>query len=216
MNKLIIFDCDGVLVDTEPLMAKAFAQMAAELGVQMTQAEAMRHFRGASMDTHLKKLSQMAGKPIPADLEPRLRQWWKEIFEAELQPIPGITEVLPQLHSWAKCVASNAPQAKMEHTLGLTGLLPHFTGRLFTAYQVGKWKPEPDLFLYCAQTLGFSPADCVVVEDSVPGIQAGYAAGMTVIGFTSGEPAETLTAAGATTILPHMSHLPTLLAELFS
>ncbi len=195
-NKLIIFDCDGVLVDSEPLSNRTIAGQMQDLGIPMTEAEAIKLFAGGSLANVRDYAQKMTGQDIPEDFEDVYRTRSYELFRKELQAVPGIKEILENLPN-IRCVASNGPIPKMELNLNLTGLTHFFDGKLFSAYEVGHWKPDPRLFLHAAKTMGFENKDCIVIEDSDHGIHAAKAAGMQVFGYAGRTPREKLTSAGA-------------------
>ncbi len=176
----IIFDCDGTLVDSETIGAAVLAEALAEEGLAMSAAEVLHAFRGRRMATTLAEVSALLGRALAQDFEARLRDRSARAVRAGLREIAGATALVEAL-SLPFCVASNAPRAKTELNLTVTGLLPHFEGRIFSAYEVGSWKPDPGLFLHAAQAMGTAPAHCLVVEDSAPGVQAALAAGMQVV-----------------------------------
>ena len=179
-TRAVIFDCDGTLVDSEPLSALVFAEALAAEGLAITPAEALSAFRGRRMALCLEHAAGLLGRPLPPHFEPALRDLTARAFEERLQVIDGAATLLEAL-SLPFCVASNAPRAKTELSLGLTGLRHHFGDRVFSAYEVGAWKPDPGLFLHAAATLGVPPPHCLVVEDSEAGVTAGVAAGMRVV-----------------------------------
>lgn len=178
----IIFDCDGTLVDTERIENTVLLDFAREFGLSLTFDEAIRQFAGVKMSECVEIIEAAIGRPLPDDFVPVFRHRCRDEFEAGLKPIDGVVEVLEQI-TWPYCVASNGPLEKLELTLGLTGLKRFFSDRVFSAYEIDVWKPAPDLFLHAARSMNVTPEQCVVVEDSLPGIQAGLAAGMHVIGF---------------------------------
>lgn len=180
--QLLIFDCDGVLVDSERLSAAVLRTMAAELGVPFTSSEALDFLRGRKVATWVEELSELVPGGVPGHFIEEFRTRAAEMFDAHLRPVPGVEQVLREVRL-PHCLASSAPIEKIRHTLRLTGLLPRFEGRMYSAYEVGSWKPEPGLFLHAAQDRGVRPENCVVVEDSLPGVRAGVAAGMTVLGY---------------------------------
>jgi HAD superfamily hydrolase (TIGR01509 family) len=206
---LIIFDCDGVLVDSEPIANRLFEVMLGEIGLRITYEETLQQFMGCSMPTWVALIEQRLGRPVPpgfvADFYARL----DAAFRRELRAVPGILSALDRIFVQT-CVASNATLTKMWTSLGLAGLLPRFEGRLFSATEVERGKPFPDLFLYAAQCMGAIPAHCAVIEDSPLGVQAGIAAGMHVFGYTGLSRPETLAAAGAR-VFCNMEDLPELL-----
>ncbi|MEM6964570.1 MAG: HAD-IA family hydrolase [Bacteroidota bacterium] len=197
--KLIIFDCDGVLVDTEAISTGVITQLARALGVPISNQEALETFTGTSLNFVQDFLEKKLGKKLPEDFEPVYRKKTFEEFEKNLQPISGIHAIVENL-AIPFCVASNAPIYKVEFNLKLTNLYPFFEGKIFSAYQVEKWKPDPTLFLTAAKTMGFRPEECMVVEDSAAGVLAAKAAKMKVLGYAHGEKAERLKSHGATII----------------
>ena len=206
----VIFDCDGVLVDSEPIANRVFAEALSDIGLPTTYEQAVEDFMGLSMTACLAKVAQRLRTAVPEKFLADLTERTHKAFEKELQPVDGIVDALKQI-SLPVCVASSGEVSKMRLTLGLTGLLPRFDGRLFSAAQVARGKPHPDIFLHAADSIGFLPRRCVVVEDSVPGVQGGMSAGMSVLGFAGGlTPAEELAEAGAT-LFYDMSELPGLL-----
>jgi HAD superfamily hydrolase (TIGR01509 family) len=178
----IIFDCDGTLVDTEPLANDVFAAMLCAEGLPMTGHEAMTRFRGMKWDACLAEAEADLGRKLPPDFMSVLNERTFEAYRDKLKPIPGIVDLVSSLNL-PMCVASNGTREQVEYSLSLTGLLPYFTDRIFSSHDIGVWKPEPDLFLYAAKAMGVRPGDCAVVEDSMPGIQAGIRAGMRVFAF---------------------------------
>ena len=176
----VIFDCDGTLVDSEPLAALVFAEALGELGVELSAEAALAAFRGRRMAACLEHAEGLLGRPLPPAFEPALRARTAALFETRLQVIEGAAALLERLHL-PFCVASNAPRAKTELSLRLTGLRHFFGERVFSAYEVGSWKPDPGLFLHAAAALDCPPGRCLVVEDSEAGVTAGLAAGMRVV-----------------------------------
>ncbi|RCW71273.1 HAD family hydrolase [Pseudorhodoferax soli] len=187
--RALIFDCDGTLVDSEPWLVEAMLAEGALYGLPGSAREVLDAQRGAPMSRQIAVVAARSSQPLPADFEDRVRARMAGYFKAHLQPIEGALELVRSLQL-PFCVASNGPRHKIELVLGLTGLLPWFEGRIFSAYDIGAWKPAPDLFLHAAQQIGCAPADCAVVEDSASGITAGLAAGMRV--FVLGEQAADL------------------------
>ncbi len=208
---LLIFDCDGVLVDSEVLCCQAEAACLAAFGIAMTGEEILDRYLGISLPAMLTDLTARLGRTLPADLADRLRQAVAAAFEAELRPMPGIEAALQTLPH-PRCVASSSAPERLRHSLRLTGLLPYFDPHIFSATQVARGKPAPDLFLFAAQRMQTPPAACVVIEDSVPGVQAAAAAGMRVIGFAGGSHcraghAERLRASGASAVCDDLQDL---------
>ncbi|HMJ10840.1 MAG TPA: HAD-IA family hydrolase [Polyangiaceae bacterium] len=183
--KAVIFDCDGTLVDSEGLWHEVLVAAIAEHGLILSVAEANQAFRGGNMADCMADIEARLGRPLPADFVPVLRTRTADVFRTRLRPIEGAVELLQSLSRSSRpvCVASSGPREKIELSLSLTGLWPFFEGRVFSSYDVGVWKPDPGLFLHAAQAMGVAAEDCAVVEDSLPGIRAGLAAGMTVFAF---------------------------------
>ncbi|MEM7113773.1 MAG: HAD family hydrolase [Chloroflexota bacterium] len=211
--ELVIFDCDGVLVDSEPITNRIFAEMLSELGVQLTTAVMRELFIGRSLAQCLQQVETLLGEPIPTTFVPTLRQRAGAVLLAELQAIEGIHAALDAIHL-PICVASSGDREKMQLTLGKTGLLSRFSpNNIFSADDVAHAKPAPDLFLLAAQQNGVAPAACAVIEDSPSGVRAGVAAGMTVFGFAAHTPASELRREGAHLIFSEMAQLPNLLTS---
>ncbi|OAF10573.1 hydrolase [Bradyrhizobium centrolobii] len=181
---LIIFDCDGVLVDSELLSCRCLSEVLAEFGIALSEAQALELFLGRStkaIEQHYRDLGQV----VPAGFLPRLKSRVLETFAASLEPIPGVRAVVSELAA-PYCVASSSDIDRVSLSLDVTGLRPHFDNRLYTAQMVKHGKPAPDLFLHAAAKMEADPARTLVIEDSVSGVQAAKAAGMTVWGFVGG------------------------------
>lgn len=177
---LVLFDNDGTLVDSEVVAAQAWSEYVARYGVDLTARQALEQFRGVSMNACRARIEELHGAPLPAHFEQELRAHMAVLLEQHLRPISGALEMVQALRI-PFALASNAPRPKIELCLRVTGLLPYFAGRIFSAYDVQRWKPDPELFLHAARSLGVPPQRCAVVEDSLPGVRAGLAAGMKVI-----------------------------------
>jgi HAD superfamily hydrolase (TIGR01509 family) len=180
---LVIFDCDGVLVDSERLAVRTEREILSALGWPLAESEIIERFVGRSAEYMHREIERELGRPIDwdAEFEPRYR----EAFERELVPVVGVVAALDRI-SVPTCVASSGSHAKMRFTLGLTGLLDRFGDRLFSVDEVDHGKPAPDVFLYAAERMRVEPGRCAVVEDSVSGVTAGLAAGMRVFAFAGG------------------------------
>ncbi|QWF85329.1 HAD family hydrolase [Amycolatopsis sp. CA-230715] len=189
-DRMVIFDCDGVLVDSETLSARVVVEMAERLGVSFDASAALAFIQGRKVADWVAELGTTAGREIPDDFVPEFRARCAAAFDRDLTGIEGVEAVLAGLDEHY-CCASSAPPDKIRHTLGRTGLLRFFPAdRVHSAYQVGIWKPDPGLFLHAAETHGVPPERCAVVEDSAPGVLAGLRAGMTVFGYApDGTPA---------------------------
>lgn len=206
---LLIFDCDGVLVDSEPIAHRVLIRMLGEHGVHLNFDDAVSLFLGTSTARCLEIVERLTGVP-PARFLPVLRARTYDALAAELKPVPGVAELLAALPI-PYCVASNGPREKMAFTLEHTGLLARFADRMFSADDVARPKPAPDLFLHAAACMGVMPASCMVVEDSPSGIHAANAAGMVAIGYATLTPAQRLRDAGAHAVIESLDSLPSLL-----
>jgi HAD superfamily hydrolase (TIGR01509 family) len=215
MIELVIFDSDGVLVDSEIIALTVLARAASEEGAAIGVEEAIRAFRGLKIADCVREIERRLGRDLRETFVADLRRETALAFDAELKPVEGIHGALAEI-SVPVCVASNGPMSKLTHTLGLTKLLDRFEGRIFSAYEVGSWKPDPGLFLHAAHTLGVPPSRCIVVEDSLSGIYAAKAAGMRVLGFTDGDPqVEQELRAICENLFHRMSDLPGLLQRAY-
>ncbi len=195
---LIIFDCDGVLVDSERVANRLLAEVLTTAGWPMTTAESIATFMGLSEKSSQHIIDERLGRPMPAVFK-RFYERLYGAFEAELTAIAGVRAAIEKIDAsgWPTCVASSGSHQKMAITLGKTGLHTHFAGRIFSAHDVARGKPAPDLYLHAAASLGARPERCAVIEDSPHGVRGGIAAGMTVFGFSDLAEASTLEAAGA-------------------
>jgi HAD superfamily hydrolase (TIGR01509 family) len=207
--KALLFDCDGVLVDTEPLSIGTLHKMALEQDIPISLEYALQNYIGKALAEVFADLEKQGAQKLPRDFESEFRRRSFEAFEAKLSPIAGVKELLNQVDV-PMAVASNGPRFKMELTLGITGLQGYFGPHIYSAYDLQKWKPLPDLYWHAAQKLQVDPQDCAVIEDSVSGIQAGIKGGFTVYGFCLESRKEEFAALGA---LPfqHMDELANLL-----
>ena len=210
--ELVIFDCDGVLVDSERLAVRIDVEVLGKLGWVLTEAEVVERFVGRSDAAVAREIEAHLGRTLPGDWLTEFEHLYREAFAAELRPVPGVVEALDRI-TLPTCVASSGSHDKMRYTLGLTGLYARFAGRIFSATEVAHGKPAPDLFLHAAARMGVEPAACAVVEDSRFGVQAARAAGMRVLGYAGGlTPAERLAGPG-TVVFRDMRELPELLAR---
>lgn len=182
---LIIFDCDGVLVDSELIASRVLSETLAPLGIALTPAQCRARFTGISLSAVRTILEDETGISLPRDFEETLRRRDIEAFTRELRPIRGIGDAL-RACPYPKCVASSGSLEKIRHSLTLTGLIDQFQEHLFSAQQVAHGKPAPDLFLFACETMSAIPGRTVVIEDSIAGVRAAGAAGMRVLGFTGG------------------------------
>jgi HAD superfamily hydrolase (TIGR01509 family) len=212
---LVIFDCDGVLIDSEVIGARVEAAELARIGIALAETEILTRFLGMTAQAMYRALEAEHRRALPDGFAATVQAAIDAAFERDLQAIPGIHETLDRLRT-ASCVASSSTLARLRHSLGLTGLYARFAPHVFSAEQVARGKPSPDLFLHAAATMQCAPACCLVVEDSVSGVRGAVAAGMRVWGFIGGGHCADghearLRDAGAERVFKDMSELPTLL-----
>ena len=210
--ELVVFDCDGVLVDSEVIAVRVDQRVLADLGWELELEEIVDRFVGRSEADFTAALEAQLGRELGEGWDRKYEPWYRSAFERELSPVDGVVEALDGLRL-PHCVASSGSHAKMQRTLGQTGLLHRFEGRIFSATEVARGKPAPDLFLHAAGMLGTTPGRCAVVEDSVHGVEAARSAGMHVFAYAGGvTPAERLAGPG-TTVFSDMRDLPALIAS---
>ena len=208
--ELVIFDCDGVLVDTERLIVEVDAFVLTDMGWPMSSAEVVERFVGRSHEYATAQLSERLGIELEPDWDEAYREHYMNALD-DLEAVPGVVDALDHIHL-PMCVASSGRHEVIRSSLTRVGLYDRFEGRIFSATEVQNGKPAPDLFLHAAEQIGTAPSRCVVVEDSQPGVEAGIAAGMSVLGYGSGvTPAERLSQAGGT-IFYDMKDLPQLVS----
>lgn len=207
---LVIFDCDGVVVDSERIMHEVFGTFVRSLGADIEPARMNELFLGRRLADCVAIVEGITGRQVPAGALDRYKEQRDRTLREQVQPIEGVREVLEGL-TVPFCIASSGDHAKMHTTLGATGLLPLFEGRLTSGTEVARGKPHPDVFLLAAERMGVAPERAAVIEDSVNGVLAGCAAGMTVFGFAGLVPAGDLAAAGALRTFTHMRELLPLL-----
>ena len=207
---LIIFDCDGVLVDSERLSIRVDAIFLERLGWPMSSDEIVERWVGRSDADMRAEIEEHIGGPIPVDIDEEFSRIYRETLDRELVAVDGIREALDVITT-PRCVASSGEHEKIRRNLSLTGLSDYFGDRIFSATDVAHGKPAPDLFLLAARILGAEPARCAVVEDSVHGVEAALAAGMRAFAYAGGvTPAERLARPGAV-VFNDMRELPALL-----
>jgi HAD superfamily hydrolase (TIGR01509 family) len=215
---LVIFDCDGVLVDSEILFNRIAAEQFTEYGYPIDTETAIARFTGLSTPTMVGIVEAELGRAIPDDFGERCRARANTVFDEELQAVDGIDAVLAA-NAPRRCVASSSSPLRIRRSLKSTGLYRHFNdAAIFSAAMVERGKPAPDLFLHAASEMAAAPADCIVIEDSLPGVDAAVAAGMTVLGFVGASHirdghAATLRDRGAARTFDNMAMLPALLDE---
>ncbi|WP_353813970.1 HAD family hydrolase [Agromyces sp. SYSU T00266] len=207
VDVFMVFDCDGVLVDSERLVQRVEMQLITELGWPITIDEVRSEHLGRSAAEVMANIERRTGRAIPDDFVRRRDDLLRVSFTTELEAVAGVREALDELVAlgYRSCIASSGTHDRMRLTLGRTGLRSRFEGRIFSASEVEKGKPEPDLFLHAARRMGVAPSDCVVVEDSPSGIAAAARAGMRSIGFAADTPVSLLR--GADLTIEHMDSL---------
>ena len=208
--KCIIFDSDGVLVDSETLSAKVFQEMALELGFDLDFKTAVERFAGTSMKENLKFIGENIEGSLPADFEKEFRERTYEVFKTDLKAVNGIADLIEKL-GIPFCVASSGPVEKIRLNLGLVNLLDHFENKIYSSYDIGSWKPDPGIFLHAAKRMGFEPEECAVIEDSASGIRAAIAGGFKVYALANEKKKKTFEQLGAIAF-ENMKELEKLLA----
>jgi HAD superfamily hydrolase (TIGR01509 family) len=214
---LVIFDCDGVLVDSEIISCREHAALLSELGYPITADQVFERFLGRATHDTTAEVEAELGRSLPADFVAQLKTRMDAAFASSLQAVPHLEAALDALGR-PFCVASSGTPDKIATSLRLVGLGHRFAARIFSATEVPRGKPAPDLFLYAAERMGTDPARCVVIEDSVPGVLGAAAAGMTVLGYCGGshcrpDHAAALTAAGAVASFADMCQLSDLIEQ---
>ena len=215
---LVIFDCDGVLVDSEVISCRAHAETLTRHGYPITADQVLVRFLGVSDREARMTIEAELGRSLPDDFEAQIKQAALQRYADDLRTIPFVGEAIVAI-GLPKCVASSGTPEKIRHGLSCAGLYDLLAPNIFSATQVKRGKPAPDLFLFAAEQMRASPARCIVIEDSIPGISGARAAGMTVLGFHGGSHcrpghADTLRAAGATMTFDDMRQLPDLVARI--
>jgi HAD superfamily hydrolase (TIGR01509 family) len=214
---LIIFDCDGVLVDSEVISCRAHAETLARHGYAVTSDQVLDRFLGVSDRDARRIIETELGRSLPEDFETQVKQATLRFYADDLRAIPHVNEVIAAI-GLPKCVASSGTPEKIRHGLDCAGLYDLFAPNIFSALQVKHGKPAPDLFLFASAQMQAAPTRCLVIEDSVPGVTGARAAGMTVFGFHGGSHcrpghAEMLRAAGAAVTFGDMRQLPGLMGR---
>ena len=214
---LIIFDCDGVLVDSEVISCRAHAETLTRHGYPITADEVLNRFLGVSDREARLMIENEISRKLPNDFESQVRQATLQFYADDLRAISYVGEAIAAI-GLPKCVASSGTPEKIRHGLTCAGLYDQLAPHIFSASEVKRGKPAPDLFLFAAEQMQAAPAQCLVIEDSIPGVTGAVAAGMTVLGFHSGSHcppghADTLRAAGAIMTFEDMRQLPDLIAQ---
>ncbi len=217
-GRLVVFDCDGVLIDSERLNVDIDVAAIRELGWQITREQVIDRHLGRSEADGLADIAAHIGRPVPQEWIERWRQAYRDVYVTDLVAVPGIVAALDTVvaQGYAVCVASSARQAALRRNLGQCDLLRYFPeGTIFSAQDVERGKPAPDLFRHAARSMGFDPSACVVVEDSQHGVAAARAAAMPVVGFAGGVTPRALLAA-ADAVIADPAELPAVIAGLWS
>lgn len=214
----VIFDCDGVLIDSEAISMRVDQVLLEECGVMISEAEMHRRFVGKTFEALVDELEAERGISLPPDLEARKDDIMIKAYRRELQPIAGVSAALDAI-TLPKSIGTNGPRHRALIALEVTGIAHHFMGRLTTFEDVANGKPSPDIYLLAAERAGFAPSECLVVEDSITGVEAAVAAGCVTLGFTGShlhrdEHALALTQLGASRVFAHMAELPGLVRVL--
>lgn len=209
--EFVIFDCDGVLVDSEGLSSQVFAEEIGKLGWQLTPKEVLQRFKGGKFADALAEIKANIRQDLPLGFEQLLRRRTFAAFQESLQPIPGIRSALESL-PLPFCVASNGPRNKIELNLEITALLPHFTDHIFSAYELEIWKPDPAFYSTVAERMGYAREACLVIEDSFAGMQSALGAGIDVWVYSNGHIEDRILQTGVPTF-SDMAALPDLLGR---
>lgn len=183
--KCIIFDCDGVLVDTEKIGNGILLEMASEHGFEMKIEDAYRDFNGRNLKECFQHIETAIDKKLPDNFESEYRERSFEAFKTQVRPMEGVVDFIENLNI-PYCVASSGPVEKIRLNLEVSGLLEKFEGKIFSSYEIKSWKPDPGIFLFAAKEMGFEVEDCIVIEDSKAGVKAGVSGGFKVYGFANG------------------------------
>jgi len=208
--ELVIFDCDGVLIDSERLSVKVDVVVLRELGWPLSEAEVIERFVGRSDRDTQAAIEAHLGRKLPTGWEEQFKPLYEEAFEAGLAPVEGVIDALDQI-TVPSCVASSGTHEYLRQVLGMTDLYDRFAGRIFSAEDVSAGKPAPDLFLHAAERMGVKPGACMVVEDSRSGVEAARAAGMRALAFAGGLSPTELLEGPNTIVFESMRELPGLL-----
>ncbi|SEQ35560.1 HAD family hydrolase [Neolewinella agarilytica] len=208
----IIFDCDGILVDSEQITFSVLSEMSREIGVILTETELEHHFLGKSLNSIIRFLGEETGKNLADTFESEFRQRTFDRFKTDLQPVDGISALLDRIRV-PVCVASSGPPAKIKMNLALTGLTNYFGDKVFSCYDLKRWKPDPAIFRHAAQTMGYRPGQCVVIEDSPTGVRGAIAGGFRTYALSRHGNEQLLADAGATVYHHHRELYDLLFAE---
>ena len=195
--KCIIFDCDGILVDSETIANQVLLSMSAPFGLKMTMEEAVKNFNGRRLKNIFEQIEKLTDKKLPDRFETDFRKQTFEAFKTDLKAVKGVRKFIENL-SVPYCVASSGPVEKITFNLTTTGLIQNFENRIFSSYEINSWKPDPEIFIHACNQMGFKKEECIVIEDSVAGVIAGVKGGFKVFALANENNAQDLLDEGAT------------------
>jgi len=208
--KCVIFDCDGVLVDSEAISCKVLLEMTENLGLKLNWDDTIEEFSGKSLGSIIEYIEARVKGKVPSNFEKEFRQRTFEAFKKDLKPIEGVSEILNKLKV-PFCVASSGPREKIKLNLTIINLINRFSeNRIFSSYDIGSWKPNPEIYLHAANKMGFKPEDCAVIEDSIYGVKASISGGFDTFAYTRKLNKESFAKMGAT-VFSDMKNLDNLL-----
>ena len=197
--KCVIFDCDGVLVDSEAISCKVLLEMAKDLGLNLNWDDTIEEFSGKSLGSIVEYIEARIEGKVPSNFETEFRKKTFEAFKQDLKPIAGVSDLVNALNV-PFCVASSGPREKIKLNLTLINLINKFSEhQIFSSYDIGCWKPDPGIYLHAANKMGYKPEDCAVIEDSIYGVEASISGGFDTFAYTRGPKKETFVKMGATT-----------------
>ena len=208
--KCIIFDCDGILVDSETIANQVLLSMSAPFGLRMTMEEAVKNFNGRRLKNIFEQIEKLTDKKLPDSFETDFRKQTFEAFKTDLKAVKGVRKFIENL-SVPYCVASSGPVEKITLNLTTTGLIQNFENRIFSSYEINSWKPDPEIFIHACNQMGFKKEECIVIEDSVAGVIAGVKGGFKVFALANENNAQDLRDEGAT-VFYNYEELETILA----
>lgn len=194
--KCVIFDCDGVLVDSEPIAHEVMVDLANKYGANLSYEDAHQRFSGGFLKQAIDYIDSLIEGGLPSSFEREYRAETYRRFRSDIKAVEGVEEFIKRVKT-PICVASNGPRSKMEVTLGVTGLIQYFKGNIFSAYDLQTWKPDPNLFLHAAKTMGYTPQECLIIEDSLSGVKAAISGGFEVYALGDSKNSLSLEDAGA-------------------
>ena len=195
--KCIIFDCDGILIDSETIANQVLLSMSAPFGLKMTMEEAVKNFNGRRLKNIFEQIEKLTDKKLPDSFETDFRKQTFEAFKTDLKAVKGVRKFIENL-SVPYCVASSGPVEKITFNLTTTGLIQNFENRIFSSYEINSWKPDPEIFIHACNQMGFKKEECIVIEDSVAGVIAGVKGGFKVFALANENNAQDLRDEGAT------------------